>query len=290
MELIDAVEIAVKKCESLGADEAEAFTTSQRMVEVVLERGEIQSERSKTRRGIGIRLIKDKKLGFAYSSVLDALSIGKIYGNALKLAETSPSNPDWVSLPLPRKVPPVPEGIYDEEVAGLSIEEVLNLVVQGYDAVKNTDSRVAIDDGKFSAVSMQVAVSNSHGISLEGKGTALAFYMVCTAKEDKEASSMAFEYDVSRTLKGFDPEKVGRLVAEKATASLGAKTVEPFEGELLLSPDVAAKVLFSPVVSCVNADNVQRGRSVWADKIGEGVSDSNLTLVDDGLIPYGMGS
>jgi len=40
----------------------------------------------------------------------------------------------------------------------------------------------------------------------------------------------------------------------------------------------------------VNADNVQRGRSLWADMIGENVSNRNLTVSDDGLLPYGLGS
>jgi len=290
MELIDAAEMAVKECESLGADEAEAFTKKQRVVEVVLERGEIQSERSKTQRGIGVRLIKDKKLGFTYSSVLNEPIIKRICRNALKLAETSPSNPDWVSLPLPKKASSTPEGIYDREVANLSSEEILNLVVQAYDAVKRTDPRVSIDDGKFSAYTMHVAIANSHGISLRGKGTALSFFLCCVAKENGAVSSFSYEYDISRSLKGFSAEKVGELAAKKAAASLNAKTVEPFEGELLLSPDVAAEVLFGPVISSVNADNVQRGRSIWADKVGEEVSDSKLKLVDDGLLSFGIGS
>jgi PmbA protein len=290
MELIDAANVAIKTCEKLGADEAEVFTRNQRVVEVVLERGEIQSERSKSQRGIGVRLIKDKKLGFTYSSVLSRNIIEKVCRNALKLAKMSPSNPDWVSLPLPKSTPATPDGIYDEKTACLNSEDILDLVVQGYDAVKSTDSRVSIDDGKFSSYTVKVAIANSHGINLEGTGTILSFYLVCVAKENEESSSFAYEYDISRTLKGFDTVKVGKLAAQKAVASLHAKTVEPFEGDLLLSPDVAAEILFEPVASSVNADNVQRGRSIWADKVGDEVSDQKLTVKDDGLLPYGIGS
>jgi PmbA protein len=290
MELVDAAEYAVKISEKQGADEAEAFTRNQRVIEVVLERGEIQSERSKTQQGIGVRLIKDKKLGFTYSSVLSRDAIEKICLNAVKLANTSPSNPDWVSLPLPKSAPAAPDGIYDEKAAGLNSEDILDLVVQGYDAVKSTDSRASIDDGKFSSYTVKVAISNSHGVSLEGQGTALSFYLVCVAKENGETSSFAFEYDISRTLKGFDPVNVGKQAAQKTVASLYAKTVESFEGDILLSPDVAAEIVFMPIASSVDADNVQRGRSIWADKIGEEVSDKKLTVRDEGLLPYGIGS
>ncbi|HIE18841.1 TPA: TldD/PmbA family protein [Candidatus Bathyarchaeota archaeon] len=288
--LIEAAEFAVKECERLGVDEAEGFTQKQRIVEIVLERGEIQSERTKTQLGIGIRVIKDKKLGFAFTSTLNRQVVQETCRDAFKLAGVLPENPDWVSLPLPKKIPSVPEGLYDEELASLTPDETLGMVIEGYDAVKRVDPRVSIDDGKLSIFSTEVAISNSHGISLEGKGTAISFFLVCIAREGGETSSFAYEYEVSRTLRGFSTEKVGELAANKALGSLGAKKVEPFKGEVLLSPDVAAEVLFGPVVSSVNADNVQRGRSLWADKIGENVSNRDLTVSDDGLLPYGLGS
>jgi len=288
--LIEAAELAVKECEKLGADEVEGFAQRQRIVEIILERGEIQNERTKTQQGIGIRTIKDKKLGFAYASTLNRRVVRKICRDAFKLAGVSPENPDWVSLPLPRKIPPVPDGLYDDELASLAPDEVLGMAIGGYDAVKKVDPRVSIDDGKLSVFTIEVAISNSHGINLEGKGTAASFFLVCVAKENGEASSFAYEYEISRTLRGFSTEKVGELAARKALMSLGAKRVKPFKGEALLSPDVAAEALFGPVVSSMNADNVQRGRSLWADKIGENVSNRNLTVIDDGLLPYGLGS
>jgi len=235
-------------------------------------------------------VIKDKKLGFAYASTLNQQVVRKTCRDAFNLAGVSPKNPDWVSLPLPKKIPPAPEGLYDDDLASLAPDEILGMAIEGYDAVKKADPRVSIDDGKLSVLISEVAITNSHGISLQGKGTAASFFLVCIAKEGGEASSFAYEYEVSRTLRGFSTEKVGELAAKKALMSLGAKRVEPFKGEVLLSPDVAAEVLFEPVVSSVNADNVQRGRSLWADKIGENVSNRGLTVIDDGLLPYGLGS
>jgi len=290
MTLANIAELAVNKCESLEADEAEAFVQRRRTTEIVLERGEIQSERSKTRLGIGIRAVKDKKLGFAHSSILEKPVIEKVCVKALRLAESSPLNPDWVSLPPPKKVPPTPVGIYDEEVASLTCEDVLGLVSQGYDAVKEADPRVLIDDGKFSASEVEIAVANSHGISLEEKGTTLSFFLVCVAKEREATSSFAYEYEISRTLKNFLPKKVGELASSKAAASLNPKTAESFVGEAVLSADVTADIVFGPVISSVNADNVQRGRSPWANKIGTKVSVLKLKLVDDGLLPYGVSS
>jgi len=290
MSLTDFTRLALKHCEKAGADEAEAFVQSQQTIEVVLERAEIQSERIKTQRGIGIRIIKDKKLGFVFSSTLSRSTIEEACRNAQSLANVSIPNPDWVSLPTPAKLPKSPSGIYDEETANMGGNEVLKLAMRAYDEAKGYDKRVDIDDGKFSIFLNEVAISNSHGVEAEEKTTLLQGYIICVAKEYGEISSMAFEYDVARSLKEFSPEKIGRLSAEKALASLKPKAVKSFVGKVILDSDPAATVLIQPIISSVNADNAQRGRSLWAGKRGEEVASKRLTITDDGLFPKGIGS
>ncbi len=290
MSLTEFTRSAIKYCEKLGADEAEALAQSQQTAEVVLERAEIQSERVKIQRGIGIRIIKDSKLGFVFTSILSKSSIEEACRNASALANVSIPNPDWVSLPTPTKLPKSPTGLYDEKTAKMSGDEVLNIAIQSYDQARNFDKRVHIDDGKFSLFSTEIAVSNSHGIEAEEKATLLQGYLICMAKERGKASSMAFEYDVARSAKDFSPENIGKSAAEKALSSLHSKAVKPFTGKVILDSDTAAEILMYPIISSINADNVQRGRSLWAGKVGEHVASEHLTLVDDGLLPKGIGS
>ncbi|MFB0567018.1 MAG: TldD/PmbA family protein [Candidatus Bathyarchaeia archaeon] len=288
MSLQASTQYAVKTCEKLRADEAEAFAQNQRTIEVVLERGEIQNERVKAHRGIGIRFIKDKKLGFAFSSDTSKKSVQATCRVASVLSKTSIHNPEWVSLPTPAKVPKA-IGIYDKEVAAFDSEDVLSLAKQAYKAVKEYDKRAFIDDGKFTVISTEVAISNSYGIDLAQKSTFLYCYLVCVAKERGEVSSMASEYEVARSLR-FSPEKIGKLAAEKAIASLRPKPVKSFNGEVVLDPDPAARILLYSIISSVNAENVQRRRSIWMNKIGKEVAVRQLSIVDDGLLPHGVGS
>lgn len=288
MSLQVSTQFAVKICEKLGAGEAEAFAQKQRTVEVVLERGEIQNERVKVHQGIGIRFIKDKKLGFAFSSDVSKKKILATCRNASVLSKTSISNPDWVSLSTPTKVRRV-IGIYDKEVAAFNSEDVLSLAKQAYKAVKEYDKRAFIDDGKFTVTLTEVAISNSHGINLAEKSTLLNCYLVCVAKERGEVSSMSFEYEVARSLQ-FSPEKIGRSAAEKAVASLRPKTIKSFKGKVILDPDPASVILLYPIIYSVNAENVHRHRSIWMNKLGGKVAAKQLSITDDGLLPNGIGS
>lgn len=288
MSLQAFTQLAVKTCERFGADEAEAFAQKQRRIEVVLERGEIQNERVKVHQGIGIRFIQDKKLGFAFSSSLSKKDVEMACRNASLLAKTSIPNPEWVSLPAPSKVSKV-GGIFDKRVAAFNSGDVLNLVKRAYNAVKDCDKRAFIDDGKFTVTSAEVAVSNSHGIDLTEKSTLLNCYLVCVAKEHGEVSSMAFEHEAARSVE-FSPEELGKSAAEKAVASLRPKAVKSFKGKVILDSDPASIILLYPVISSVNAENVQRGRSVWADKLDEEVAVKQLNITDDGRLPRGIGS
>ncbi len=282
-------ERAVKNCERLHADESEAYLQKTRSIEVVLERGEIQSERVKVNLGMGIRFIQDKRLGFAFTSDLSKKGIDISCKTAMKLSRTSVPNPDWVSLPTTTKIPKAPSGIFNSEVAALSGVDVLDLSMRAYNAVKEYDKRAVVDDGKFSALTTEIAVSNSHGVGAAEKSTLLTGFIVCVAKEHGQTSSMAFEYDLRRDIK-FSPEKIGSSAAEKALASIGPRKGESFVGKVILDADPAAEILFGPVFYSVNADNVQRKRSVWIDKMDKAVAVSNLNVTDNGLLPKGIGS
>ncbi|MBS7638224.1 TldD/PmbA family protein [Candidatus Bathyarchaeota archaeon] len=290
MNMLNLASSAVERCIKLGAEEAEAFLQSQRAVEIVLERAEIQSERTKEHRGMGIRVIKGKRLGFSFTSNLSDKSIEQACRSALRLADAAPPNPDWVSLPHREEPSRTPEGIYDPEIVQMNGSGLLSLVIEAYDEAKGYDSRVDIDEGKFTATVNEYAISNSHGVEAHDRKTLIWGLLICIAKEGGKASSMALEYDLSTLLKEFSPCRIGRAAAEKALASLNPKSTSSFTGKVLLEPDPASSILIAPIISSVNADNVQRGRSLWAGMLGQEVASPKLTVVDDGLLPGGVAS
>jgi PmbA protein len=134
----------------------------------------------------------------------------------------------------------------------------------------------------------ETSIVNSHGISCAEKTTLFSCYLICMAKEMGKASSMVFEYEITRSIEKFSPTKLGEKAAEKAVASINPKSVESFEGQVLLDCDPAAVILAYPIMNSINADNVQRNRSLWAGRIGEEVANPTLSVVDDGLLPRGV--
>jgi PmbA protein len=107
-------------------------------------------------------------------------------------------------------------------------------------------------------------------------------------KEDGRVST-AFDYDVSRTPE-IDMQAVGRNAAKLARSSLQSEPVYDQTCDVLLGPHAFGDILESTFLSSINSENVQKGRSGLAGKIGQQIAAEGLTIIDDGLLEGGLGS
>jgi PmbA protein len=157
-------------------------------------------------------------------------------------------------------------------------------------AAKSVDDRISIDSGRFEAVYGEKAIANSLGV--EGvEGYTGTFYDIgIHAVEGSNVSSVDYRMDGSRSLKGDTSEAVTRKLAESVIESLEAKKMESCTGTLVLSPLATMEILISPIFFSVDADNVQKGISRFANKKSEKVAVDFLTIIDDGTISGGLSS
>jgi len=75
MDLLEYGELAVKNALKLGADEAEAFLTRGREIDVKAEANELKLATSHAKDGIGIRVFSNRALGFASVNSLNEQEI-----------------------------------------------------------------------------------------------------------------------------------------------------------------------------------------------------------------------
>jgi PmbA protein len=85
----------------------------------------------------------------------------------------------------------------------------------------------------------------------------------------------------------LDPVAAGREAAQKALALIGAKPCKTGSYALVLDREVVSALL-STVAQALSADAVQKGRSVFAGRLGSAIGSPLLTLLDDGLHSEGM--
>jgi len=277
------VNAALKK----GAQEAEAYVYEGQATSIGIELGQISKTNRIIDRGLGIRIIANKAIGFAYTNILDdSNAVEGVIVSALSSAKASKRDAEWKGLPQ-KKTCASPEKTFDEKIVDLSPEDLVSVASIMLDAAGEVDKRVFAIEGGIGGGYVSNAIANQNGVSAFDKGTVVECSLATLAKEGSKVTPLCFEFNAARNY-NIDAEWVGKEAARLAVSALKTKSVETKSGKVILT-QFALQDLFSyTLINAVRADNVQRNQSPFKDKIGERVASENLTVNDDGLFVGGL--
>jgi PmbA protein len=277
------VGIALKK----GAAEAEAYVYEGQATNVGIERGQTTKTNMIIDRGLGIRAIINKAVGFAYTNIIEGQkAIEDTITGALSAARASKPDQDWNGLP--EKKPYVTaDKIYDPKILELRSEGLVDIASSMMDAAVSVDKRVFPIEGGAGAAYLSNAVANSNGVAGFDRGTIMECSLAAVAKEKNTVTPVCFEFNAGRAY-NVDPAWVGKEAARLAVASLKTKQIKTETTKLILTQFALQELLYFTLINAVKADNVQRNQSPFQGKIGETVASENITIHDDGLLPGGL--
>jgi PmbA protein len=278
---------AVNQALKTGASEAEAYVYEGQATNIGIELGQISKTNRIIDRGLGIRVVASKAVGFAYTNVIDdPNAVESVIVRALNAAKASKPDPDWKGLP-ERKPYASLEKTFDDKVVELGPEELVNVASTMLDAAGQVDKRVFPIEGGIGGAYISNAIANSNGISGFDKGTIVECSIATLAKEGNSVTPVCFEFNASRSYE-VDPVWVGKEAAKLAVSALKTKSVETKSTTLILTQFALQDLFAYTLINAVRADNVQRNQSPFKGKIGEKVASENLTIYDDGLFPGGL--
>jgi PmbA protein len=267
-----------------GATEAELYYSTGKVVNVETQRGNVGFAEESVSDGIGIRVIAGGALG--YSSSNDPKKYEEAVRTAIACAKARGKDPFLKGLPKPRPYRSV-SGIYDLRLAGLALDACIDTTDAMVSEAKK-DKDVSVTFGKFSSQSSETVILNTNGIDATERETAAYGYIDVILKRGDQVAT-AYDYDVSRAL-DTDFSKIGARASELARSSLDAVSIESQSCDVLLGPQAISDVLEGTLLFAINAENVQKNRSGFADKIGKKVAADGLTMIDDGLLEGGLGT
>ena len=282
--MIDAkklVDLAIR----LGASDAEVYASSGKVITVETEHGELGHAEESLSEGAGIRVIVGGAEG--YSSSNDPFKFEDAVKAAIVCARARPKDPALKGLPLKPGSYPGVTGIYDQRVADIGLDQCVDLAAGMIKAAKE-DKGASVTAAKFSSVVSDSVIANSNGVLVEDRETVVMGYVDVIIKDGDQVST-GFEYDVARSL-NLDLSSVGRRASKLARDSMSSSHVTEQTSDILLGPFAFGDLLESTLLSSVSAENVQKGRSGLAGRIGEKIAVEGLSIVDDGLLAGGLGT
>ncbi len=268
------MDVALKQAEN-----AEIYVEKEESVDVDIKNDKVDFAKEVISLGVGVRVIIDGKMGFAHTTnTKNTEELAKMVERAVFNAQSNVADENFAFAPK-SKYPSV-KGLYDKRFESFEIEAqtMINTV---------SDRKCQPTSGGFAAGSYKSLLLNSEGADCQDVSTGFAGYISVNA-EDGEAVSTAHESD-SSTHFDVDPETIAQTACQVALDSRGGKPIDTGDSVVILDYDAAAGLL-STFSNALNADNVQRGRSLFADKIGEQVVSDSMSIYDDGTLENGLNS
>lgn len=281
----------VQRARRRGAQQAEALVEIGRQSSVRVRDGEIEDLTQSTSKGVGLRVLKNKRLGFAYTSDFQPASLDAFVDRALALADAAAPNP-YNGLPARKDLgtPSPPEHLFDPKVADLPADWKIKTALEVEKAGRSVDPRIATFDsvGAGDHVTETYVVS-SEGASAGYSGTYVYLYAVPVASDGQQHQT-AYWSDYRRYLDDLDSaEAIGKEASRRALRMLGARKVKSRKVPVVFDPTMAGSFIAS-VAHAANGDSVYKKSSVLAPLLGKQIAAEGVTIVDDGLMDRGLGT
>jgi PmbA protein len=274
--------------EAVAGEQVEAFVGSSTSTGVRVHGGEIESLTQATSSGIGVRVVRDGRQGFAYAGSLDPEVIAEVLADARDNA-TYAEPEEWVGLAEPDGVAPVGLDLWRDALAEMPTDRKVALALELERAVKARDPRVTgVRVASWGDGSGIGAVATSTGILVTGRST-FCHLSVQALATDGDETKTGYGVSVGRQPDDVDLDEAADDAADRATRLLGA--VQPASGPvaLVLEPRMAATLL-GVVAGTLNGESVLKGRSPFADRVGQAIASPLVTLVDDPTDPASLGA
>jgi PmbA protein len=265
-------------------EQLEVFVASSRRTTAKVRGGEVESIEQATNAGVGVRVVVDGRQGFASAGSLDADAVAFAVAEARDNAEfATPDEANGLAEPDGRALAELPGP--DAALGSITTDRRVELALAIERAALATDPRVSgLRSADWSDVVGSSAVASTTGIRATDTGSRWSAHADVLASDGGETQE-SYAVRVGRTLAevgegDLELREVGREAARKALDLLGAVQPPSRRITVVLDPHVAGAFL-SLIGATLVGDAVLKGRSPFADRVGDAIAAPTVRLVDD---------
>jgi PmbA protein len=278
----DLAELCAAAPEAAEGDEAvEAYAEESRRTEVTAHRAEVEGLTFAESRGVGVRLIAEGRLGYAYAADPSIEDVRRAVQQARRNAGFATPD-EHNGLPEARAVEPVP-WLFRQDQAHMDTERKVALALDLERLATTSDPRVSkVEQAQFGDALSRVAIASTEGVSAEYARTDCWAVASVLAERDGETQT-GWSFRVAREVSELEWADVASEAVSRGVRLLGA--TKPRSARVPVVLDRFAGSSFLGVLAgALSAEAVQKQRSLFAGMVGERVGSERFTLVDDGRL------
>lgn len=281
---MEEIERLVKRFVKPGY-EYEIFRQRIKKLKVEVSEGDVENLSSSEESGVGIRVLREGKMGFSYTSHPDEESLRDAVEKAIQMCDLQ--NPDRGNTFIKEFKESEVESVFDKEGVEVPLEDKIGIAIELEKRAKEMDKRiVGVRKAGFTQGVFEVESKNSYGVHFGYSGT---YYtaMIATLAQEKGDSAISWEFRGTRRLKELDVEDIVRDVVFKSTSLLNPEPLNTRVMPVIFFRESSA-MLLEAFSSMFLGDSYVKNKTLLKDRVGESVGNELLTIIDDGSMRGGF--
>jgi PmbA protein len=266
--------------------EYELYLLRRKKINISTENGNFEKVTTAEDYGLGIRLLKDKKIGFSYTTQLEEGALKKLLEELKEITLLSPS--DEANGFCERKEESNVNSPYDGKAVNIPLDEKIEFVINFERELLEGGKPYAVGtrETSFHDTVYEVEFLNSYGVEFTYSGTNYTLITSLLARSESGDTNIGWGYKSSQYLDSLGLEELKEDLYLKVIQTLDPK---PFETKKL--PVVFYRESFASLLETFSdiflGDNAVRKKTALLDKVGEHIASELITIVDDGTLTDG---
>ncbi|MCL2260043.1 MAG: TldD/PmbA family protein [Fibromonadales bacterium] len=285
MNMQESIEYLSEIAKKSGAEQFDILAGSQDSKGISVFNGALQNTEISNSCGIGIRIFKNQKPGYASTEKFSKESLSQALSDALSNSEyTKPINTE---LPGSTTLgPALPT--YNPKLESVDINCLLDTCLDIEKRVLATSEIKNVPDLGAEISSSTTFFANSKGVFFEDKRNSFGIGVGAVAQRDNIVKMGWY----SKGGKDFDKvsaEQIAGEVITRAKELLSPRPIKSGKMPVILSKRISASIL-SIYLSSFYAENAQKGLSRLKGHLGERIANEKFSLSSEPLLPDLPGS
>ena len=277
----------IAKAQRLGL-EAEVYLRASTATTIRVQDGAIDQFSLSDSRGAGIRVIRDGRVGYAYSEDLSMDALERTLDKAASNASLLEAAPERGLAEFPGETPEMAE-LYRPDLAEVPLPQKIEAAMALERIAKTADPRIKnVTSTGYTDAHGFLRVVSTKGIDRMYRSSSAYVATVPLVTQDGENKTY-YQIKATRDFSHIDPEVIAKEAVERALEKLGSQEVASGTYPVVFDPETFGDLL-SVFCGIFSSKTAQEGKSLLRGKVGELVASKAVTLVDDPLHVEGWGA
>lgn len=266
-------------------DGYEIMTGRSSTLSIEAKDGKIDTFKSAAPLGVSVRILKNSRMGFSFSSSFAETDLKLMVESAMTGA-LAQSPDEGNILPGRFDFSPMPE-LLDTGLASVDIFLKIERALELEKLALASDRRIkGVRKATYGESIYSVHLRNSNGVYGEYSGSSVSSSLAALAEEDGD-SQLGWDFAFARGFDGIDIGAIASGAVARSVGMLGAKRIPTMRVPVILDNHVAAEFL-ELLAPSFSGENLFKGKSLLKGKQGEKVFSTGVVIRDDGTLSGGM--